>query len=205
MRKKIFIFNLILTMFFNFIPVCAEPNDILEQKESIENEPYKTLEEKKKELKEERRLMDQQRLEEIKQKEKEKKEKLGNDVLSVDVHIGQAGTANSLHILLDNSLFINGGEDFLQAVLKEDVGAVHSLDHLSGSLALTEAGDHDVLAGLHVCLLNAGLHQFLVNLYNDGSLIAVSFNALDVHLFFLPKIVRRTDILIMYKFTAYLF
>lgn len=77
MRKKIFIFNLILTMFFNFIPVCAEPNDILEQKESIENEPYKTLEEKKKELKEERRLMDQQRLEEIKQKEKEKKEKLG--------------------------------------------------------------------------------------------------------------------------------
>ena len=45
MRKKIFIFNLILTMFFNFIPVCAEPNDILEQKESIENEPYKTLEE----------------------------------------------------------------------------------------------------------------------------------------------------------------
>ena len=77
MIKKIFIFNLILTMFFNFIPVCAEANDILEQKESIENEPYKTLEEKKKELKEERRLMDQQRLEEIKQKEKEKKEKLG--------------------------------------------------------------------------------------------------------------------------------
>ena len=45
-------------MFFNFIPVCAEPNDILEQKESIENEPYKTLEEKKKELKEALLTMD---------------------------------------------------------------------------------------------------------------------------------------------------
>ena len=55
----------------------AEPNESEEQNEKTENEPYKTLEELKRELKEERRKIDQQRLEEIKKKEQEKKEEAG--------------------------------------------------------------------------------------------------------------------------------
>ena len=55
----------------------AEPNENVEQNEERENEPYKTLEELKKELKEERRQIDQQRLEEIRKKEQEKREQLG--------------------------------------------------------------------------------------------------------------------------------
>lgn len=55
----------------------AEPNEGIEQNEEMKHEPYKTLEELKKELKEERRQIDQQRLEEIRKKEEEKKEELG--------------------------------------------------------------------------------------------------------------------------------
>ena len=79
MRKNIFLFSLILTMLItlNFNMAYAEPNENVEQNEERENEPYKTLEELKKELKEERRQIDQQRLEEIRKKEQEKKEQLG--------------------------------------------------------------------------------------------------------------------------------
>ncbi|MBS6184546.1 MAG: hypothetical protein KH626_05780 [Clostridium celatum] len=76
MRKNIFIFSLILVMLIslNCNMAYAEPNESEEQNEKTENEPYKTLEELKRELKEERRKIDQQRLEEIKKKEQEKKE-----------------------------------------------------------------------------------------------------------------------------------
>lgn len=79
MRKNIFLFSLILTMLItlNFNMAYAEPNENVEQNEERENEPYKTLEELKKELKEERRQIDQQRLEEIRKKEQEKREQLG--------------------------------------------------------------------------------------------------------------------------------
>lgn len=73
MRKGIFLFNLILIMLLslNSTTAYSEPD------ESKENEPYKTLEELKKELKEERRQIDQQRLEEIRKKEQEAKDKMG--------------------------------------------------------------------------------------------------------------------------------
>ncbi|MDU2121963.1 MAG: hypothetical protein E7E64_05450 [Clostridium celatum] len=79
MRKNIFIFSLILVMLIslNCNMAYAEPNESEEQNEKTENEPYKTLEELKRELKEERRKIDQQRLEEIKKKEQEKKEEAG--------------------------------------------------------------------------------------------------------------------------------
>ena len=79
MRKNIFLFSLILTMLItlNFNMAYAEPNENVEQNEERENEPYKTLEELKKELKEERRQIDQQRLDEIRKKEHEKREQLG--------------------------------------------------------------------------------------------------------------------------------
>lgn len=81
MRKNIFLFSLILTMLItlNFNMAYAEPNENVEQNEERENEPYKTLEELKKELKEERRQIDQQRLEEIRKKEQEKREQLGEN------------------------------------------------------------------------------------------------------------------------------
>ena len=79
MRKNIFIFNLILIMLItlNCNMAYAEPNEGVEQNEEMKHEPYKTLEELKKELKEERRQIDQQRLEEVRKKEEEKKEELG--------------------------------------------------------------------------------------------------------------------------------
>ena len=80
MKKNIFLFNLILIILITL--KCniayAEPNESIEENEHIKNEPYKTLEELKKELKEERRQIDQQRLEEIRKKEQEKREELGD-------------------------------------------------------------------------------------------------------------------------------
>ena len=105
----------------------------------------------------------------------------GDDVVVADLHIGQVGTVDGLEILLGNGKVINLGENLLQTVFVENVGAIHGLDHLSGSLALTEAGELDALAGLHVSLVDAGLHQFLVDFDNDGSLVAFSFDALYVH------------------------
>ena len=56
---------------------------------------------------------------------------------------------------------------------------------------VTEAGDHDVLTGLHVSGVNALLHQFLVDLDNDGSLIAVSVDVLHIHVYYPPKLSRQ--------------
>lgn len=79
MRKNIFLFNLILSMLIslNYNMAYSEPKENTKQNEEIESQPYKTLEELKKELKEERRQIDQQRLEEIRKREQEKREELG--------------------------------------------------------------------------------------------------------------------------------
>ncbi len=57
MGKNIFLFKLILTLLIalNCNVVYAEPNEIKQDTEEDKSEPYKTLEELKKELKEERR------------------------------------------------------------------------------------------------------------------------------------------------------
>lgn len=72
MRKKILLFNLIVIILIalNSNTVYSDPI------ENIENEPYKKLEDLKKELREERKQIDQQRLEEIRKKEEEKREKM---------------------------------------------------------------------------------------------------------------------------------
>ena len=79
MRKNIFLFNLILSMLIslNYNMAYSEPKENTKQNEEIESQPYKTLEDLKKELKEERRQIDQQRLEEIRKREQEKREELG--------------------------------------------------------------------------------------------------------------------------------
>lgn len=77
MRKKIFLFNLILTILLalNSNLVYSEPNESKEGEfqENGEGEPYRKLEDVKKELKEERHRIDQQRLDDIRKKEEEKK------------------------------------------------------------------------------------------------------------------------------------
>lgn len=77
MRKKILLFNLIVIILIalNSNTVYSDPI------ENIENEPYKKLEDLKKELREERKQIDQQRLEEIRKKEEEKREKMGESDL----------------------------------------------------------------------------------------------------------------------------
>ena len=104
-----------------------------------------------------------------------------DDVLLADLHIGQAGTADSLHVLFHNGVLIDLGKNFFQTVFVENMSTVHGLNHLPGSLAFTEAGDHDLLTGLHVSGIDTLLHQLLVDLDGDGSLIAVSFNVLHIH------------------------
>ena len=108
----------------------------------------------------------------------------GHAAVLANLHIGQAGTADGLQaLLLRNGKVINLGENLFQTVFVENVSAVHGLDHLPGGLALTEAGNHDLLTSLEVGFVDTGLHQILVDLHNDGSLIAVSFDALYVHWF----------------------
>ena len=102
--------------------------------------------------------------------------------LVVDLHIGQAGTADGLQVLLAlHGEVIDLGEDLFQAIFIENMSAVHGLDHLPGRLALPEAGQGDVLPGLHVSLVDAGLHQVMVDLHHDGGVVAVFLYALDVH------------------------
>ena len=124
----------------------------------------------------------------------------GNHVLVINVHVLQRGTADRLEVLTGNGKIINLGEDLFQTVFIENMSAVHALDHLPGSLALPETGDHDALASLHVCGINTGLHQLLVDLHHDGSLVAILFGTLDNHYVILLKLVPldRTILFLFY-------
>ena len=107
-----------------------------------------------------------------------------NGAVVVNLHIGQVGTANGLEsFLLCNGEIVDFGENLLQAVFIEDMGTVQALNHLAGSLALAEAGNHDVLTCLQVGLVDAGLHELLVDFHHNGSVIAVLFYAIDFHFF----------------------
>ena len=107
-------------------------------------------------------------------------------LLLVDLHDVHDGVAHVLQVLLLHGLLIGGGIDVVDGLLIEHGGAVHALDDLAGGLALPEAGDGDVLAGLQICLLNRGLKR--IRLYLDGQLHGAVFFFLyvgDLHEFFL--------------------
>ena len=96
--------------------------------------------------------------------------------------------AHVLQVLLLHGGLIGGGIDVVDGLLIEHGGAVHALDDLAGGLALPEAGDGDVLAGLQICLLNRGLKR--IRLYLDGQLHGAVFFFLyvgDLHEFFLLR------------------
>jgi len=83
------------------------------------------------------------------------------------LHIGNGGLADSLELLLDNGSLVNVGEDLVHGVFIEHLRAVHALDELARSLALAEAGDHDVLADLGIRLVQRGLELVLCDLDSD--------------------------------------
>ena len=83
------------------------------------------------------------------------------------LHIGNGGLADGLELLLDNDSLVNVGEDLVDGVFIEHLRAVHALDEFARGLALAEAGDHDVLADLGICLVQRGLELVLCDL--DGN------------------------------------
>ena len=97
------------------------------------------------------------------------------------LHIGNGGLADSLELLLDNGSLVNVGEDLAHGVFIENLRAVHALDEFARGLALAEAGDHDVLADLGICLVQCGLELVLRDF--DGDLCCAVFflYVFDVH------------------------
>ena len=99
----------------------------------------------------------------------------------VGVHVRDGRSADRLDLLLNDCLCVDLREDLIDGILIEDRRAVHGLDHLSGGLALAEAGDHDVLAALGVRLVQRILKFRLFDLDNDLCAALFSFYALYVH------------------------
>ena len=102
------------------------------------------------------------------------------------IHVGNARLTDCLDALIQNGLFINLREDFLNAVLVEDLGAVHFFNHLSRCLTLTEAGNADRLADLTICLVDAALQQAALKLDGNLGVVIFFFNALYIHDTFPP-------------------
>ena len=97
------------------------------------------------------------------------------------LHIGNGGLADGLDLLLGNGCLVDLGEDLVDGVLIEHLRAVHALDEFARGLALAEAGDHDVLADLGICLVQRSLELVLCDL--NGNLCAAVFflYVFDVH------------------------
>ena len=95
-------------------------------------------------------------------------------------------TADRLDVCFLDSSFESLGEQLVDGVVGKDVGTVHLLDQLAGSLALAEAGNSVLLAFL---LENIG-SGLLESLCIDGELqlchaLLELFTLDEIHLFFL--------------------
>ena len=95
-------------------------------------------------------------------------------------------TADRLHVCFLDSSLESLGEQLVDGVVGKDVGTVHLLDQLAGSLALAEAGNSVLLAFL---LENIG-SGLLKSLCIDGELqlchaLLELFTLDEIHLFFL--------------------
>ena len=98
------------------------------------------------------------------------------------------GGSHVVQALLSDGCVASLGVDQLQSLFVEDACAVHALDDLTGSLALTEAGDVDAAAVLQVNLVQASLKLLSGNFHDefDFVLFLVFNNALDNHVDFPP-------------------
>ena len=100
-----------------------------------------------------------------------------------DLHLGGSDGIQALFL---DGLHAGLGIDFFNGVFIEHPGAVHTLDNLTGGLALTEPGDRDIAAALAIDLFQACFELFLA--YFNGQLdlkfLFVFYNALDIHVLF---------------------
>ena len=80
--------------------------------------------------------------------------------------------SDDLQLLLLSRLIESIGIALLHRVVIEHLGAVHSLDDVSGSLALSESGDIDLLDLLLIYLVDRFFKGFAV--YSDGKFVSVS-------------------------------
>ena len=121
----------------------------------------------------------------------------GQNQIAILIHIqiGNAGAAHNLELGLSGSLLPDFGENQVDGVLIEDVGAIHTLNDLPGSLALTEAGDVDGVLYLAVSLVQSGLELVLLYLENYlGGIVFILFYAFNVHRFFPPVFTAEATI-----------
>ena len=73
---------------------------------------------------------------------------------ALDLHLG---IANDLQLLLVHGALVSVRQNGVDGFLIKDLGAVHALDHLAGSLAGAEAGNADLGPLLQVRLVDGGL------------------------------------------------
>ena len=106
----------------------------------------------------------------------------GDGIVIGNVHIGNAGTADGLHILRHDGFLIDLREHFFNCIFKKDMLAVSSLDDHAGRLALAEAGDGDVLAVLEIRLVDGRLQLGLGQLHGNGCFGSFFFYAFNIHL-----------------------
>ena len=92
------------------------------------------------------------------------------------------GIAHDLQLLLVHGALISVGQNGVDSFLIKDLGAVHALDYLAGSLAGTEAGNIHLTAHLQIRLVDGGLE--LLGAHLDGqsdSALLQFFAAFDSH------------------------
>ena len=98
---------------------------------------------------------------------------------ALDLHLG---ITNDLQLLLVHGALVSVGQNGVDGFLIKDLGAVHALDHLAGSLAGTEAGNIHLAAHLQIRLVDGGLE--LLGAHLDGqsdSALLQFFAAFDSH------------------------
>ena len=95
--------------------------------------------------------------------------------------VGDVGRADGLDLLGHDGLFIDLGENLVDSVFIEHLGAVHTLDHLPGGLALAEAGDKDIFAALVVGLGQSGVKLRLLHFDDDFGLSGGFLGVFHIH------------------------
>ena len=111
-------------------------------------------------------------------------EGIGQDLVLGDVNVLDGGTADHAQIGLGESRLEGGISEILNRLFKEDLLAVHALDHRAGRLALAEAGDIKILL---VSLIDLVDCLFEIGSFHGGlerrSVVLFLFDVLDIHWF----------------------
>ena len=105
------------------------------------------------------------------------------------------GIADDLQVLLIHCVLHCLGADLVDGIFIEQVGAIHLFDQLSGSLALPETGDVELVLHSAVNRFNRSVKFVRVDLdgHSDHAVFQF-FYVFHIHGFFPPKLVRCADI-----------